>query len=177
VHKKPQVDPDVYKDSKAEKKPEESKPEEKPPAEEKPQEGGQEGGVPGGVAGGVVGGVVGGIVGGVLGGTGTALVPDAKPPTFTTLSIGDPNLDQTSCPSVGQPPYPQEARAAKVEAKLVARCIVEPSGSLTCSLVKSHPFFETSIKAYLSSVRVKPFTSHGTPVRVSCNYPFSFRLE
>ena len=179
IEKKVEVDPDIYRPTDDEKKPE--KPAE-PEKEETAQEGGQEGGVDGGVVGGEIGGEIGGVlggkVGGVLGGTGTGPVPSAPPPpTFSTLSIGDPNLDQKSCPAVGQPPYPQEARNAGVETTVVARCVVEISGSLTCSLIKTHPFLDASTKAFLASKKVQPFTAKGTPVRVSCNYPFRFKLE
>jgi Gram-negative bacterial TonB protein C-terminal len=64
-----------------------------------------------------------------------------------------------------------------VEATLLARCTVEPGGSLSgCTILKSHPFFEASVKAHLASAKVRGFTAQGKPVRVACNYPFRYKL-
>ena len=64
-----------------------------------------------------------------------------------------------------------------METTVVARCVVETSGSLTCNLIKSHPFLEASTKSFLAAAHVKPFTARGQPVRVACNYTFRFKLE
>jgi protein TonB len=182
VQKKPEVDPDIYKDSKEEKKPEEKKEEKK---EDEPQAGGQEGGVDGGVAGGVVGGVVGGVIGGVLGGTlggtGTGPVPSTPAPTFGQINMGE-GTDQPAPVWLGSPqaPYPQEARTAKQEGLVLARCNVYPDGSLQgCKIVKSHPFFDAAVLAHLGKLRAKPFTSGGKPVSgyVPVNISMRFKLE
>lgn len=156
---------------------------------EEPEEGGVEGGVIGGVPGGVIGGVPGGVIGGVPGGmvggvpggmVGGVLggVPSSggPPPATSILNVGDPSLKQTTCPPVGTPPYPQAARDAKVESTLIARCVVETSGSLTCKMIKSHEMLEKTVLAHLAKARVKPFTTmNDVPVRVACNYVFRYK--
>ena len=150
---------------------------------EEPEEGGVEGGVIGGVPGGVIGGVPGGVIGGVPGGmVGGVLggVPSSggPPPATSILNVGDPSLKQTTCPPVGTPPYPQAARDAKVESTLIARCVVETSGSLTCKMIKSHEMLEKTVVAHLAKARVKPFTTmNDVPVRVACNYVFRYKLN
>ncbi len=144
--------------------------------EEESVEGGVTGGVPGGVVGGVVGGVPGGMIGGVLGGVPSSGGP--PPAANGILSVGDPSLKQTTCPPVGTPPYPQAARDAKVESTLIARCIVETSGSLTCKMIKSHEMLEKTVLAHLAKARVKPFTTtNDVPVPVACNYVFRYKLN
>jgi hypothetical protein len=54
---------------------------------------------------------------------------------------------------------------------------VQTSGSLTCTLIKTHPFLDASTKAFLAAAHVRPFTAHGNPVAVACNYTFRFKLE
>lgn len=115
-------------------------------------------------------------------------VPSAAPATSaaaeaqvsgvrTVQSPGAPALDQPGCPMPGAPPYPAEAKEAKVEATIIARCIVETNGTLSCSMIKSHPLFDQTLRVFLALRRVPPFTAGGTPVRVICNYPFRFKLD
>ena len=150
--------------------PVEEMPREAPDEDEEPD------GVVGGVPGGVVGGVVGGVIGGVLGGP-----PPSPPPKGpdSVWSIGDPELTQSTCPKLsGTPPYPKEARDAKVETTLIVRCIVEKSGELQCTFIKSHPLFEKPTLAFLKKQKVTPFAlKDGTKVRVGCVYPFRFKLQ
>jgi len=146
--------------------------------EEEPQEGGVVGGVPGGVVGGVPGGVVGGVPGGIFGGQMGGVPTGAPPPPTGIRSVGDPGLKQKTCPPVGAPPYPQAARDAKVESLIVARCVVETSGSLTCQMIKTHEMLEKAVLGHLAKARVQPFTTmDDVPVRVTCNYVFRFKLN
>lgn len=128
----------------------------------------------GGIAGGIAGGVIGGVVGGVPNGSPPTNLPDIKD---GILSMGDPRLVQTRCPRI-VPQYPQKARDAHVEATVLARCVVEKTGALDCKMLKSHPLFDKEILDTLAKTKVSPFTTtDGTPVRVSCMYPFRFRME
>lgn len=115
---------------------------------------------------------------GVVGGTGTVHPAAPPPPTYTLLNIGDPALDQSTCQVYGTPPYPREALAAKVEGIVLARCTVEPDGSLSgCTVLKAPYSFETPVKTWLSGAKARPFTSSGRPVRVPCNFKFNYKVE
>lgn len=110
------------------------------------------------------------------GGTGTGQA-STPPPTQLTLSIGDPALDQSTCVMLGKPPYPREALAQKIEGVVLARCVVEPDGSLSgCAVLKAPYSFEGPVKAFLAGARARPFTSSGRPVRVPCNFSFRYRI-
>jgi protein TonB len=150
-------------------------------AEESDEAGGIEGGVEGGVYGGVVvgvpGGVVGGVQGGVPGGVGSAkLGPDLPGDVYR---VGNPLLVQTRCPHPGAPQYPQAAKDAKVETRIIAQCILETNGSLSsCRLVVSHPMFEKAMMDHLNKSKLTPMTTtDGKPARVLCNYAYRFQVE
>jgi len=101
--------------------------------------------------------------------------PPAGPPVLTPT---DPALVPSTCPLPAPPAYPEKARHERIEGKVIARCVVEPDGTLSgCTLLKSHPSFDAEVLAALARSRVRPFTANGQPVRVACYYPFSFKLE
>lgn len=140
-------------------------------------EGGVEGGVYGGVVGGVPGGMIGGMPGGVAGGFGNAkLGPDLPGDIYR---VGNPLLVETRCPNPGAPAYPQAAKDAKVETRIVARCILETNGSLSaCSLLMSHPMFEKAMMDHLNKSKLTPMTTtDGKAARVQCTYAYRFKLE
>lgn len=145
---------------------------------EEPNEvGAIEGGVEGGVYGGVVGGVPGGVIGGVPGGVGSAkLGPDLPGDVYR---VGNPLLVETRCPNPGAPAYPQAAKDAKVETRIVARCILETNGSLSaCSLLMSHPMFEKAMMDHLNKSKLTPMTTtDGKAARVQCTYAYRFKLD
>lgn len=114
---------------------------------------------------------------GVVGGTGTG-TPVTPPPSTLLMHLGDPALDQSTCQLSGQPPYPKEALTQKVEATIVTRCTVGPTGALTgCALLKSHPFFDGPVTSFLSSAHARPFTASGKPVSVQCVFKFTYKME
>lgn len=160
--------------------------------EEESEEEGFEGGVPGGIAGGprfdavvgvpggVVGGVVGGVPGGAFGGVQSGIVGGNAGLGMPSdvLMPGNPLLTQARCPHPGAPPYPQAAKDAQVEATIVARCIAEKDGSLTCKLVKSHPLFEKPMLDHLNKSKVPPMTTtDGKPARVMCMYTYRYKIQ
>jgi hypothetical protein len=148
-----------------------------PEAEPAPDVDGEPGDGEGGGGGGSGSGTgSGGDPNGVPGGTGTAPA-GPPPPTVLTLNIGDAALDQSTCEISGQPPYPKEAIAQKIEGVVLARCMVEPSGSLSgCMLLKAPYSFEAPVKTFLAGAHARPFTSRGKPARVQCNFKFSYKL-
>lgn len=133
----------------------------------------------GGSLDGVIGGTGTGDPNGVPGGTGTGTGrAAAPPPTYLTMHVGDPALDQSTCQISGQPPYPKEAIAQKVEGVVLTRCTVEPGGSLSgCQILKAPYSFDAPVKAFLATAHARPFTASGKPVRVQCNFSFRYKLE
>jgi TonB family protein len=95
------------------------------------------------------------------------------------LRAGDSRLSQKRCPQPGAPPYPQAAKDAKVETRIVARCIVETNGTMSsCKLLKSHPLFEKPMLDHLNKAKVPPMTTtDGKPARVQCHYVYRFKIE
>ncbi len=101
----------------------------------------------------------------------------AQDPGPDIHKVGEPGLSPSVCSPAGVAPYPEDARVAKVEATVLARCIVETDGKLTCRMVKSHKLFDKPILDMLAKARVPVFTKDGTPVRVACNYTFRFKIQ
>ena len=73
------------------------------------------------------------------------------------------------------PIYTAQAREAKVEGTMVARCTITTAGSVTnCRILKSLPHMEKSVLDALYSRRYTPVMWEGKPVAV--NYVFNIRL-
>jgi protein TonB len=136
--------------------------------EEGGEEGGVEGGVPGGVPGGVVGGVVGGVLGGVLGGVegGTAPIPvsgDVKPPVIVKKV---------------QPEYPEIARKAKIQGKVVVQAIINEQGDVeSAEVLKSQPMLDASAIEAVKKWKYQPATLNGKPVKVYFTVQVNFSLQ
>jgi protein TonB len=136
---------------------------------------GQAGGVEGGVDGGVVGGVVGGVIGGQLGSP--TPVPSTPPPTTMTYDSGTmtPPVMQSGASS---PTYSREAREAKVEGKVIARCTITEDGRLVdCRIIKSLPFLDEVVLATLAARKYSPVMYQGRAQRVYYTFPFAFKLD
>lgn len=135
-------------------------------------EGGVSAGVPWGISGGTPGGVVGGQAAGISSGSASGLPPGV-------FRAGDSQLAQERCPHPGAPTYPKAAKDAKVETRIVARCIVETNGSMSnCKLLASHPLFEKPMLDHLKKANVPPMTTiDGKPARVQCTYVYRFKMQ
>jgi protein TonB len=161
------------------------KEEEKPKETEKPAEpekatdgpgepGGQPGGVPGGVDGGVVGGQLGGQLGGVLGGQlgGTGTVP-----TNITLPFGEGMTPPSLVAGQAQPTYSREALEAKVEGKVIARCTITVTGTLTdCRIIKGLPHLDQVVLTALAGQKYSPVMYQGHAQSVFYTLTFRFKL-
>ena len=127
--------------------------------------GGVPGGVAGGVAGGQVGGVVGGTVGGVVGGTGSGVIPFGQGMTRPTQIAGT------------QPQYNAQAIAARVEGKVLVRCVITVEGTVRdCKVIKGVPMLDEITLAALRSSRFTPITYRGKPESVEYLFTFNFKL-
>jgi protein TonB len=135
------------------------------PAEPSHEAAGEPGGVPGGLPGGIVGGVAGGVVGGVPGGTGTSVLPFGLGMTRPQQIAGAP------------PAYSREAMAARVEGKVLVRCIIAVEGVVRdCKIVKGVPMLSELVLAALAQSRFTPVTYQGRPESVQYLFTFNFKL-
>jgi len=75
-----------------------------------------------------------------------------------------------------EPVYPREARQARVEGTLLAKCVITTEGALTgCRIIKSLPFLDEPVLAALAHRRYAPVMFQGRPVNVE--YMISLRFE
>ncbi len=170
VEKKPvEKKPDTVVEPKVETKPEEPTTPDDKPSDAAGVPGGVVGGVPGGVVGGVLGGVPGGVVGGVPGGvpggTGNAVLPFGAGMTRPQQISGSP------------PTYTPQAMAAKVEGKLLVRCVITADGAVqNCNVIKGLPMLDQTVLSALSHSRFTPVVYQGHPVAVQYLFTFNFKL-
>jgi len=141
-----------------------------PVAETEPEPGGGEpggepGGVPGGVAGGVKGGVLGGKLGGKLGAPMSSAIPFGAGMTRPQQVAGGP------------PQYSREAIAARVEGKVMVRCVITAAGSVQeCKVIKGVPFLDAIAVDALRQSRFTPVMYRGQPASVQYLFTFNFKL-
>lgn len=73
------------------------------------------------------------------------------------------------------PQYTREALEARVEGKIIAKCVINTAGRLeSCRIIKSLPMMDQAVLAALASKRYTPVMYQGRPVAVQ--YIFEFRL-
>jgi periplasmic protein TonB len=143
---------------------------------------GEPGGQPGGEPGGQIGGTIGGQVGGQVGGTGTVLpptppAPSTPPPSNQVLPFGE-GMNRPQLVGGPEPVFPREAREAKVEGTLLAKCVITTEGALTgCRIIKSLPFLDQPVLEALAQRRYTPVSFQGRPVSVEYVIPFKFRIQ
>lgn len=102
-------------------------------------------------------------------GSGTSASPA---PTVMAFSGG---MNRPMLLSGHDPVYTPEARDARVEGTMVARCTITTTGSVTgCRLLKSLPHMDKSVLDALYSRRYTPVIWEGKPVAVS--YTFNIRV-
>jgi periplasmic protein TonB len=130
-----------------------------------PAAGGVPGGTPGGVAGGTLGGVVGGTLGGTVGGRVQAALPFGAGMTRPTQIAGE------------QPEYTREAIAARVEGKVLVRCVITSKGAIEdCKLIKGVPMLDKIAIDALRASRFTPVTYQGRAEAVQYLFTFNFKL-
>jgi protein TonB len=135
-------------------------------------EGGVEGGVPGGVPGGVVGGVVGGVIGGVIGGVPGGIVSDDQP-IYLTGDVRPPELVTKV-----QPEYPEVARRARAEGKVILEIVVNRNGEVeSAKVLKSHPLFDQAAIDAVKKWKYNPALQSGRPVKVYITVVVDFKLK
>lgn len=139
-------------------------------------DGGVEGGVEGGVVGGVLGGMLGGVLGGMLGGVDGGLLDQ---PLYAGVG-GVTNPELISSSKV-RPKYPEIARKAKIQGKVVLQAIIRKNGVVSNVQVLRSPgrkfgFDEAAIAA-VRQWRYKPGLQNGKPVDVYFTVVVDFVLQ
>ena len=143
-----------------------------PQQEDEGVEGGVEGGVPGGVPGGVVGGVLGGVVGGVVGGVPGGVVGEEEP----ILVVGDVRPPELILKI--QPEYPEMARRARIEGKVIVEAIINAQGDVeNVPVLRSIPLLDGAAIAAVKKWKYKPAMQHGRPVKVFFTVVVDFTLR
>jgi protein TonB len=75
-----------------------------------------------------------------------------------------------------EPVYPREAREARVEGTLLAKCVITTEGALRgCQIIKPLPFLDEPVLTALARRRYTPVSFQGRPVNVE--YVISLRFE
>ena len=98
------------------------------------------------------------------GGTGTEVLPFGSGMTPPVL-LGGQNID-----------YTPEARVARVEGTLIAKCVITVDGSVRdCRVIKGLAHMDAAVVEALHSRRYRPVTFQNRPVSVS--YVFTIRLK
>lgn len=142
--------------------PPDPKPSEAPPSDTPSSAPGVPGGVPGGVAGGVIGGTVGGVIGGKIGST---VLPFGLGMTRPQKIAGS------------DPQYSREAVAARVEGKVLVRCVITTQGAVEdCKLIKGLPMLDAIALESLQKSRFTPVMFQGHPTAVQYLFTFNFKL-
>lgn len=159
------------------------KPVQAPEPTPEPSSAGEPGGQIGGEPGGQVGGTVGGQMGGTIGGTGTVVStappapPPPPPPSNQVLPFGE-GMNRPQLVGGPEPMFPREAREAKVEGTLLAKCVITTEGELkSCRIIKSLPFLDQPVLDALAQRRYTPVSFQGRPVAVEYVIPFKFKLQ
>ncbi|XXY54409.1 TonB family protein [Sorangium sp. So ce269] len=106
-----------------------------------------------------------------------AAAPAAPAPAATTPEILRFQEGMTRPVPIAAPAvvYTREARQARVEGTVLARCVVTTAGTLTgCRIVKAVPHMNEAVLSALAASRYRPVTYQGRPVNV--DYVFSIKL-
>jgi periplasmic protein TonB len=96
-------------------------------------------------------------------------------PSSEVLAFGE-GMSLPRLISGPEPVYPREAREAKVEGTLLAKCVITTEGALrSCRIIKSLPFLDEPVLSALAHRRYDPVMFQGRPVNVE--YVISLRFE
>jgi len=133
--------------------------------------GGDPNGIPGGIPGGSPDGVIDGSLNGLPGmPRGESLDSD---PIHLTGEVRPPILTRKV-----NPEYPETARVARVEGKVILEIVVNRAGEVEAvRVLKSHPLFDRAAIDAVSRWKYDPALQSGRPVRVYMTVVVDFRLK
>jgi protein TonB len=104
------------------------------------------------------------------------VIPEPPPPPPTTLLFDAGTMERPVLVAGPQPGYTTEARMARVEGVVVAKCTIGTDGSLrNCFIIKGLPHLDQSVLEALAQQRYKPVLYRGRPVNVQ--YVMTFRFN
>ena len=77
----------------------------------------------------------------------------------------------------GTPQYSREAAAARVEGKVIVRCVITVDGEVRdCKVIKGVPILQDIVLETLRQSRYTPVTYQGHPEAVQYLFTFNFKL-
>jgi periplasmic protein TonB len=145
--------------------------EESPPP--MPAVGGVVGGVPGGIPGGQLGGVIGGIVSAT---SSLAYVPKLQPVIPQRIRISQGVTSGLLIHRV-EPPYPNLARAARIQGDVVLKAVIDRAGNIQdLQVVSGHPMLVPGTIEAVKQWRYRPYLLNGQPVEVETTITVIFTL-
>jgi protein TonB len=153
-------------------------PKEVPKAPAAPEGDGVDGGVDGGVEGGVEGGVIGGVVGGVLGGTLGGVLGGVEGGTSTDPVPLAPDMDPPERILKVEPVYPEMARKARIQGRVVLQAIINEDGDVEgVTVLKGNPMLDESAIQAVRKWKYKPARQNGRPVKIYFTIQVEFTLN
>jgi protein TonB len=136
------------------------------------------GGISGGVSGGTAGGVSGGVVGGLLSGVApVAPPPPPKPVKREPIRVGG-NVQESKLIRRVEPTYPELAKRARVQGKVVLVVTVDEEGNVTdIRVTTGHPLLDEAAVSAVKQWKYSPTLLNGEPVPVIANVTVFFNLK
>jgi len=151
-----------------------------PPVDEAPVVGVSNivGSIPGGVSGGVAGGVPGGVVGNLLSSVApVAPPPPPKPVRRDPIKVGG-NVQESKLIRRIEPAYPELAKRARVQGKVVLVVTVDEEGNVSeIKVQQGHPLLDEAAKAAVAQWKYSPTLLNGEPVPVIATVTVIFNLK
>ncbi len=136
------------------------------------------GGIPGGVSGGVQGGVPGGVVGGLLSNVApVAPPPPPKPVKRDPIQVGG-NVQESKLIRKIEPSYPELAKRARVQGKVVLVVTVDEEGNVAdIKITSGHPLLDEAAINAVKQWKYSPTLLNGEPVPVIATVTVIFNLK
>jgi TonB family protein len=135
------------------------------------------GGIPGGVSGGKSGGVPGEVVGNLRSNVGpVAPPPPPKPVKRDLIRVGG-NVQESKLIRRVEPVYPELAKRARVQEKVVLRITVDKEGNVSdASVISGHPLLNDAAINAVRQWKYSPTLLNGEPVPVMATVTIEFKL-
>ncbi|SRR6266545_2236957 len=116
--------------------------------------------------------------GGVLGGTGTAAVAAPAPTAAGPINLPEEATPPVESPDNRRPEYPEAARAAGREGRVILKIVVTEAGTVRIfQVMKGDPPFVEAATATVKSWRYQPALLAGRPISVFRIVQIPFRLS
>jgi periplasmic protein TonB len=137
------------------------------------------GGIPGGVMGGSQQGVLGGALGGIISGTSSSAAPPPPPPPKRreAIKVGGNVMESRLIRKI-EPAYPELAKRARVQGRVVLIVNVDEEGSVSDIKVSSgHPLLNDAAINAVKQWKYSPTLLNGEPVPVIATVTVIFNLK